>query len=335
MAGRRATGAVLAMVVATTTTATVSGAPIRAHWRPLIHVHGVVDVVGPRADGRLVASSRDGLLLLASDGSTTPFATGAGGYTAAQSGEPYVALATARRLAAPHCSFKRDDVYALAPGASPGVVRVTAAGRAARFADLPKGAFPSGIVFDTVGEFGGRLLVTATLGSKATVYALDCLGHSSVVAQDVPAVEGGIVVAPRSFGRFGGDLIAADERSGRIVAFGPRGVMRLVARPPVRAGADLGVESLGFVPTAMGAGAAYLADLGAPGSPTEGNDEVLALRGKDLSAARLRPGELVAATEGGATTVAIDCARSCASHLVAVGPGATHGEGHVSFVPAR
>ena len=58
---------------------------------------------------------------------------------------------------------------------------------------------------------------------------------------------------------------------------------------------------------------------------------VLTLRGQDLAQARLRPGELVAATEAGATTIAIACARRCTVRRVADGPAATHGEGHITF----
>jgi hypothetical protein len=169
---------------------------------------------------------------------------------------------------------------------------------------------------------------------KTTLYAIDCVGHATVVAHDAPRVEGGIVVAPPSFGGFAGDLIAADERTGRIFAFGPRGGVRLVVRAPLRAGSDLGVENLGFVPRAPGPGlAAYLADLGAPGSPTEGSDSILVLDGPDIERTGLRGGDLVAATEAGAATIAVRCTRRCTVRTVAAGPAVTHAEGHVSFVP--
>jgi hypothetical protein len=151
--------------------------------------------------------------------------------------------------------------------------------------------------------------------------------------QGAPRVEGGMAVAPTSFGRFAGDLIAPDENSGKIYAFGPRGGVALVAESGLRAGGDLGVEGVGFVPKQLGRGAAYFSDLGAPGSPTEGTDSLLVLRGTDLARAALRPGELVAATEAGATTIAVRCARRpCTVRHVADGPTATHGEGHVTFV---
>jgi hypothetical protein len=306
-----------------------------ARWRPLLKVPTIVDAVGPRADGRLVLSTRNGLFLLRPGQAAEPFARGAGGYVAA-GGEPYATLAPGRKLPQSRCSWKRDDVYALDADTAPGVVRVTTAGRATRFADLPANVLPSGIAFDHVGRFGYRLLVTTVVNDKTTLYAYDCLGRPSTIVKDAERVEGGLVVAPRSFGRFGGDLIAANEFSGRILAFGPTGGVRLVAPSGVRAGSDLGVESLGFVPKGFGKkSAAYFSDLGAPGSPTEGSDSLLVLPGAEAVRAGLRAGDLVAAAEGGGTTVAVRCARRCTVRHVADGPKETHGEGHVTFVNPR
>jgi hypothetical protein len=281
-----------------------------------------------------VLSTQSGLFLLRPGGTPQPFAR-RGGYVAA-GGEPYVALAPERRLAGSGCSFRRDHIFALDANASPGVVQIDRLGRARRLADFPAGAFPSGITFDLVGRFGYRLLVTAIFGQETTVFALDCRGRSRVVGRGGPRVEGGIVVAPPSFGRFAGQLIAADETSGRIFAFGPGGGVRLVVESGLPAGGDIGVEALGFVPRALGRrGAAYMSDLGSPAAPTPGTDSLLVLRGQELARARLRAGELVAATEASARTLAIRCARRCTIRRVAEGPEATHGEGHVTFVPGR
>jgi hypothetical protein len=308
-------------------------APTQARWRPLVRAPGIVDVVGPRADGRLVLATRSGLFLLRPGRLPQPFARGAGGYVPA-GGEPYVALAPSRRLPAARCAFRRDEVFALDASPTPGVVRVDRIGQAHRFASFPAGAFPSGIAFDVRGRFGYRLLVTVVVGETSTLYAIDCRGRSTLLTRLGPRVEGGIAVAPPSFGRFGGDLIAADEHTGRIFAFGPSGAVRLVVESGISAGPDIGVEALGFVPPRLGrGGAAYVADLGAPGSPTPGSDSVLVLRGQDLLRARLRTGELVAATEAGAKTLAVRCARRCTIRYVADGPESAHGEGHVTFVP--
>ncbi|MGB2951978.1 MAG: hypothetical protein WBB74_01145, partial [Gaiellaceae bacterium] len=303
-----------------------------SQWRPLLKVPGIVDVAGPRADGRLVLSTHGGLFLLRSGNSLQPFARGPQGYLGSV-GEPYLTLSPGRRLPSAKCSFRRDDVFILEPGSKPGVIRVDRSGRSRRFTDFPSGSFPAGIAFDGVGRFGFRLLVTSSAGGKTTLYAIDCRGRPRVVTHDAPVVEGGIAVAPRSFGRFAGELIAADEHSGRIFAFGSRGVVRLVAESGLPAGGDIGVEALGFVP--RGGGAGYLADLGAPGSPTVGTDSLLVLQGRDLARARLRAGDLVGATEAGARTIALRCARRCTIRRVGVGPVATHGEGHITFALSR
>ena len=93
---------------------------------------------------------------------------------------------------------------------------------------------------------------------------------------------------------------------------------------------------MGFVPNRVGRGAAvYFSDLGAPGSPTQGDDSLLVLRGQDLARASLRGGELLAATEAGGTTIAVRCATSCTVRRVAEGLPATHGEGHLTFVAGK
>jgi hypothetical protein len=279
-----------------------------------------------------VLSTRDGLFLLGSSGGATEFAHGPGGYTAS-SGEPYIALAPSRRIAADRCSFHRDDVYAIDGDSTPGIVRILRDGRATRFADFPSGVFPSGIAFDLVGSFGHRLLVTANAqeGGKTTLYAFDCLGRATVIAHDAPHVEGGIAVAPPSFGHFGADLIAPNENDGNIYAFTPNGAVRVVAASRLRAGSDIGVESLGFVPAGFDTrGTAYMADLGSPGAPTTGDNSLLSLHGLTGVAT----GDLVVATEAGATTIAVHCASRCTVRHVADGPAAAHAEGHIVLVPA-
>jgi len=302
-------------------------------WRPLVHVAGVVDVAGPRADGRFVVSSHQGLFLLRRSGAVTTFARGTGGY-AGVVGEPYIAVARQRRVPRAGCSFRRDDVYALDPSAQPGIVLIDRSGKARRFVDLPAGAFPSTIAFDTVGRFGYRLLVTAVISARTTLYAVDCRGRTRVLVQGAPKVEGGAVVAPSAFGRFGGQLVAADEVSGRVYAFSTAGRVRSVVRPGVPRGGDIGVENVGFVPASFTRrGAAYLADLGAPGSPTAGSDSVLSLSGRVLVRAGVRPGDLIVATEGRGVTMSVRCGRRCVVRRVGRALDATHAEGHIAFSP--
>jgi hypothetical protein len=310
-----------------------SAAPAIGTWRPVAKVVGIVDVVGPRADGRLVLASQRGLFLLRRGGVPVPFARGPQGYVGS-GGEPYIALGNGHAVPGARCSFRRDDVFVLIPGARPGVLRVDRNGRSHPFASLPAGAFPSGIAIDRVGSFGYRLLVTATASGKTTLHAFDCRGRDRVIAAGAPSVEGGIAVAPKTFGRFGGALIAPDEVSGRLYAFGPGGRTRLVVESGLPAGGDIGVESVGFVPPALGRrGTAYLADLGSPGSPTSGSDSLLVLPAVVLTRARLRAGELFVATEAGAKTLAVRCRRVCTIRRVADGPATAHAEGHITFVP--
>jgi len=295
-------------------------APAQPAWRELVHSPGIVDVV-KLGDGTLVVSTRSGLFEL--HGSTLqPFART---YTPADGGEQYAAAAAAG-VRASGCSWHVNDVFVLDASATPGVIRVPRGGDAARFHDFPRGGFPSGIAWDGVGRFGHRLLVTVLVKDRTTLYALDCRGRAAVIRRAGPRVEGGIVVAPPSFGAYGGNLIAANEVNGAIYAYDAHGRARVVARPNVRAGPDLGIEALGF--PGAGATTAYLADLGAPGSPTEGSDSLLFLQGTFAKSA------LVAVSEGGATTVAVRCAYKCTTRQIADGPDRTHAEGHLVFARA-
>jgi len=64
-----------------------------------------------------------------------------------------------------------------------------------------------------------------------------------------------------SFGRYGGDLVAPGETSGRVFAIGPDGSVVTLVVSSLPHGGDIGVESAGFVPPGFSAdGAAYLAD---------------------------------------------------------------------------
>src|SRR5205807_3101549 len=104
------------------------------------------------------------------------------------------------------------------------------------------------ITFDRIGAFGHRLLVKINHGSTTTVNGIDCRGRVSTITATAPRVEGGIAVAPRSFGRFAGDLIAPDENGGRVFAITPRGQSQLIADSGLPHGGDIGVESEAFVP---------------------------------------------------------------------------------------
>ncbi len=214
------------------------------------------------------------------------------------------------------------------------MIRVDAGGHARRVANLP-GLGPNGITFDTVGRFGGRLLITADQGGRTTVDALDCRGRLSIITSTAPRVEGGITVAPPSFGRFAGSLIAPDERSGQIFAITRTGQARTVVDSPLPSGGDIGVESAGFVPPGfVGGKLAFLADRRVPANPHPGDDRLLALSAAALRRVGVRPGELLMASEGGAQTIAVRCKRRCRVRRVAEGPAIAHAEGHIAFANA-
>jgi hypothetical protein len=300
-------------------------------WQRFIRVPGVLDVAGPRADGRMVVAAAGGLSLLGRTGSSTPYARGAGGYVPAH-GETYIALSRARRVRPAGCSFRRDDIYALDPVDHPGVTVIDRSGKARRFTDLPPGSFLSTIAYDGVGRFGYRLLVTAIVSGQTTLYAIDSRGRVAVVVHGAPRVEGGAAVAPPGFGRFAGRLIAADELTGRIYAFGARGGVQLVASPAIPAGSDIGVESIGFAPRSFTRPqAAYLADLAAPGSPATGSDTLLRMPADRLVRAGVRGGDLVVAAEASGVTLAIRCRQRCSVRRIGRALNATRAEGHIAF----
>jgi hypothetical protein len=294
----------------------------------------VVDLTGPRADGQLTVAADGRLFLLGRSGQPVPFARGRGGYSTALGPEPYIAQAAGQPVTGMRCSFGKDVVYALKPNAAPGVIRISEQGKARLFALLP-GVRPDGIAFDNVGRFGYRLLVTASAHGGTTVFSIDCAGHVTIIAPHAPRLEGGIAVAPLSFGSFGGDLIAPDETTGRIWAISPGGKASLVARSPLPSGGDIGAESAAFVPAGFRRNwAAYVADRGTPGNRHPGTDSILRLPGAELTEAGARPGDLIVTSEGGAQTIVISCSATCAVRHIADGPSAAHIEGHIVFAPA-
>jgi hypothetical protein len=304
-----------------------------ARWAPFRHVPGVVDLTGPRLDGSLTVAVAGHLSLLGRDGALGPFGRGPGGYSTATGPEPYIALAGNDPLTASGCSFHQDMIFAIEPGTKPGIIGIDQQGRARRYASLPDGVAPNGIAFDTTGRFGHRVLVTAGSHGGTTLFAMDCNGRVTPIMSRGPAVEGGIVVAPPAFGRFGGDLIAPNETSGSVFAFQPDGKAVTLVRSGLPSGGDIGVESAGFVPPGFGrSGAAYLADRFSAGNAHPGTDSILRLPGAGLARAGVRSGDLLVATEGGAQTILIRCGTACTARHIADGPAVAHAEGHIVVV---
>jgi hypothetical protein len=305
-------------------------AAARVTWQQGAHVRGVFDVVGPRSDGRLVVAATGGLYLLDAAGKVARFARA---YTPS-AGEPYIAMSPGVRDSAGHCAFARDAVAAidLAPG-KPGVTLISPAGRVSRLATIRGVTNLFGITIDGTGRFGHRILVVGRQpGGHTQISAIDCRGHVTTVGTVAVPLEGGIAVAPSTFGAFAGQLIAPNELDGSIYAVSPAGRIRTVAKSGLPFGQDMGVESLGFVPSS-GPGGAFMSDRATAGGLHPGHDRVLRLSGAALKAAGVRHGDLLAGTEGGATVIRVRCAVACSVRSVVATPTAAHGEGSLIVVP--
>ncbi|MBV9802287.1 MAG: hypothetical protein JO130_03820, partial [Solirubrobacterales bacterium] len=281
-------------------TPTVPTAVGPARWAPYVHAASPIDVVGPRRDGAMVVAANGRLWLLSGSGALRAFAPS---YHSNPGLEAYIALPAAHH---PGCSFGADTVYAISFGKPRGVVAVDAQGRVRPFATIRAPGLIDGIAFDETGDFGHRLLVATTHGKHTTVDGLDCHGAVKTVSAAAHRVEGGIAVAPATFGRFAGDLIASDELGGGIYAITPSGRNLLVAASGLAHGGDTGVESEAFLP-AQGRFYALLADRLTPGNRHPGDNLLLRVSSAALFAAGARPGDLLDATEGGARTVAVHC----------------------------
>jgi len=328
----RAVPAVLALLFAGLAPADVDG-PVWESWR---HIPGVFDVVGPRSDGQLLVAGSGRLFLVDGSGAVQPFAGGPGGYTDDAGAEAYVAVAPALHVAGSGCDFAADDAFVLRLHQPYGVTRVTAAGIAQPFATVAGVESLNGIAFDTTGKFDHRLLVSGPVRGRTAIVAIDCRGQTEVITEAAPVLEGGLAVAPSGFGEFGGALVAPDELSGRIYAIDPDGKVRMVAESGLATGGDVGVESVGFVPSGFTrAGKLYYADRATPDNPHPGTDSLLRLDAHMLTRLGVRDGDMLAAAEGGATMIAVRCAAVCRVTQIIGTPTTAHGEGHLLAVAGQ
>jgi hypothetical protein len=294
---------------------------------PIPHVF---DVAGPRSDGRLVVAAGGKLFLMDQfTGALDRFAGGPGGYPGAGGEEPYIAVVPA--AVAGHTTFHADDVFVLQLKPAGGVIRIDSAGIAHPFANVAAVDLLNGIAFDATGAFGHRLLVTGAHAHHSTVAAIDGGGQVTVITTQAPTVEGGLAVAPSTFGKFAGDLIAPDELSGKVYAIAPDGSSKVVATPALAHGGDVGVEAAGFIPDIeLARATVYFADRATPGNPHPGTDNLLALDGAELARAGGEAGDLLVATEGGAGLVAVRCDLTlCRVTSIIADNGTSHGEGHI------
>jgi hypothetical protein len=303
-------------------------------WGPGKTVAGVFDIDGPRTDGAMIVAGGAALYLMQPDGTIAPFARGPGGYHEDKGAEAYLANSTGGTVGSAGCSWAPDETFLLRLHIPIGVERVSAAGdETGSFANLPGVTALNGIAFDTTGDFDHRLLVSAPSKGKTVIFAIDCNGAVKVITRSAPRLEGGLAVAPSSFGPFGGELIGPDELSGKIYAIKANGAVSLVAKPSLPTGQDTGVESVGLVPQGFMSrgGTLYYADRRTPNGKHPGTDSVLKLRSVELAAAGVKEGDLLVATEGGATMVAVRCAPQCITIPVIAKPTKSHGEGHLAF----
>ncbi len=311
-------GALLLLVPADATTT--------ANWEQWEHLPGVLDLAGPLPDGTLVAVAGGQLKSLHREGTASSYS----GQFATAGSESYLAASSGRQVESAGCTFALEDLFWLRLSPPLGIVRVDRQGTVWPFAEFPGVESLSGIVSDGVGRFGYRLLVTGVHLGKTVLEAFDCQGKSTLITSSAPLLEGGLAVAPSTFGDYAGQLIAPDENSGAILALSPAGGWTVIADSGIPKGGDIGVESAGFVPPGFAAGGwAYLADRGTPGNPHPGTDSVLRLSSRDLSRAGVQDGDLLVAGEGGGVTVDIRCTSACSVHEVAVGPPSGHIEGHL------
>jgi hypothetical protein len=320
---------VLAFLGAATGAAVAQAPPPPVMWEQWRSLPGVLDVVGPRPDGAMVAAAGGKLFLVARDGTISPF----GDYSTDPAPESYLAMVGGDDLQGPGCRFEPGDVYALQPLTHPlGLVRVTASGQASRFAELDDMEFLGGIAFDGTGRFGHRLLVVGQRQGRTAVVAVDCRGATAVVTDSAPLMEGGIAVAPDDFGAHGGELIGADELSGDVVFVRADGRSGVLAQSGLPAGQDVGVESVGFLPADISTygGSLFVADRRS--GPTDGTDSIWRLGDDAIRQAGLQEGDLVVATEKAGRTVAVRCRSTCRVLPVGQAGDAAHVEGHVTAV---
>lgn len=312
-----------------------AAAEATTRWRKYLYAGRVNDVVGPRRDGHLVISAGGKLWLVGHPRDRVrlaPRKRSRPRYLMLDPGiEPYIA-----HISASQCGFRRDEVYALS-GPEPALLRVTENGATYPYVSLPANFASKGIVLDTGGLFGGQLLVIGRIPGLTQLYGV-CNQQLTLLAQFPQRVEGGLAIAPPTFGDFVGQLLGAEEQTGNVYAIAPGAVApTTIATPAAPAGGDIGVESLGIVPQGMTRrGAAFLSDRLTPGNFQPGSGNLTHIRWRALKRAGVREGDLLVATEAGALTFAIRCAgATCTSQLVAHGVSKAHSEGHIAFAKRR
>jgi hypothetical protein len=309
---------------------------IRADWQPWAHLTGAYDVVESAPAGALVAAAHDGLWNIDVHANLSKVARGPSGFALKDNSESYIAVVP-RLHVSTGCDFTPGDTFILVLSWPQGLIRVDSAGHAGRFVTFNNVDGLGGITVDTAGMFDHRLLVTAAKNNKTVLFAVDCAARVTTLTTIGPPVEGGLQVAPRTFGAFAGDLIAPDGVADHIWAFAPDGSVRLVAQTGFATGADTGVESLGFLPPHFieDGGAAYVADRRTPDNPLAGTDTIWRFTSDALSRAGVADGDLLLAAEGEGYTARVRCAATCSVLVLGEAANESHMEGHIAFVRGK
>jgi hypothetical protein len=283
-------------------------------------VPGIVDLVGPRADGALVAAAGDRLVLVREDGSTAPFTS----LTGDVSPLTHIAMAPGLDVPGSGCRFGAGEVYAI-QSAPQAVVSVPADGQPFRLVEPPPTDRLTGIAFDATGRFGNQLLVAGRKGDRTVLFSIDCRGRLRTLTESAPPMAGGMAVAPQMFGNHGGDLIGADEVSGDLVFIRYDGTSGILINPGLPAGRDAGPASVGFLPPGFigRAGTAYVADRGA--------GAVWRLTEDRFSQVGIDENDLMVATEANGLTRVIRCRATCRVFPLGGAPGARF-QGHITVV---
>ena len=226
-----------------------------ASWHIFKHDPAILDLQPTSVGGQLLAEANGALQLVNQAGAITPYSIGPGGFSSNPGAEAYLAVSPGLHNAGATCDFPADVAAALKLTSPLGIELVDARGHVSSLANIPGVDGLNGIAFDTTGRFNHQLLVTAPSHGKTAVVAISCSGHVSVLNPAAPAMEGGIDIAPTGFGNYGGQLVAPDELSGKILAIGPDGTVSVVADSGLPVGQDIGVETAGFIPAGfMGRG---------------------------------------------------------------------------------
>jgi hypothetical protein len=347
---RRALLAVLAASLACATAPATAGAV--ASWRALHRAEGqgrINDITPPNASNVLTISSGIHLWHVFRGGKQRQFVRRNDHLVRYLPDHPKIEPYIAQVPAGACGSFRKDDVFGLM-GPRPKLMRITPKGKVRTWRYLPRNREASGLIFDTVGAFGNRLLITER--NRATgeteLWTVGCPSREMHLVTVAPKrVEGGLTVAPVGFGQYGGWLLGPNESSSTIYAFGPAGQFEPLPFPGLNklnspvpgapVGGDIGIESLGTVPLGLGPSAsAYMTDRRTPGNIAPGKGVIRTTSWPALQAAGAQPGDVLAASEKGGHTFAIECPLvpgDCTSVKVAQAASATHVEGHIVFAP--